>query len=61
MSRKKTLNKKLQKTIAAKRINKLFCMAEENALSGNIFLSNRYVELARKLRAELDELIFDMD
>ena len=49
MSRKKTLDKKMQKIIAKGRINKLFILAEENALSGELDLSNRYVELARKI------------
>ena len=42
-------NKKIQKTIAKRRINKLFLMAEENAISGELKLSDRYVELARKI------------
>jgi ribonuclease P protein subunit RPR2 len=49
MSRKKSLDKKMQKLIANGRINKLFILAEENALSGELDLSNRYVELARKI------------
>ena len=49
MSRKKALDKKMQKIIAKGRINKLFILAEENALSGELNLSNRYVELARKI------------
>jgi len=49
MSRKKALDKKMQKIIANGRINKLFILAEENAHSGELDLSNRYVELARKI------------
>jgi ribonuclease P protein subunit RPR2 len=49
MSRKKALDKKMQKIIAKGRISKLFILAEENALSGELNLSNRYVELARKI------------
>ena len=49
MSRRRILNKKMQKTIATGRINKLFVLAEANALSGEFNLSNRYVELARKI------------
>jgi len=49
MSRRKALDKKMQKIIAKGRINKLFILAEENALSGELNLSNRYVELARKI------------
>jgi len=50
MSKKRTSkDKKIQNTIAKKRINKLFLMAENKALSGNITLANRYVEIARKI------------
>lgn len=49
MSKKKQGDKKLQKTIAKKRISKLFFMAEQNAFSGKLQLANRYVEIARKL------------
>ena len=50
MSKKKTLkDKKNQKTIAKRRINKLFMLAEKNALSNKLNLANRYVELARKI------------
>ena len=49
MPKKNSVNKKLQKTIAKKRIDKLFEIAEENALSGKFVLANRYVELARKI------------
>ena len=43
MSKKKTLGKNMKKIIANRRINKLFILAEENALSGELKLSNRYV------------------
>lgn len=50
MPKKRTSkDKKIQNTIARKRINKLFLMAESKALSGNLSIANRYVELARKL------------
>ena len=49
MANKDSKNKKLQKTIAKKRINKLFEIAEQNALSGKLILANRYVEIARKI------------
>ena len=42
-------DKKTQKIIAKKRIEKLFNLAEKNALSGRIDLSNRYVQIARKI------------
>ena len=49
MIKRAAKNKKFQKTIADKRINKLFSMAEQRALSGNFNLADRYVELARKI------------
>jgi len=49
MSNKKAKNKKEQKSIAKKRIEKLFLLAENAALEGKLNLSNRYVELARKI------------
>jgi ribonuclease P protein subunit RPR2 len=49
MSRKIRITKKQQREIAGRRIGKLFTMAEENALSGKLDLTNRYVELARKI------------
>jgi len=49
MSNKKTIDKKIQKTIAQNRIKKLFLMAEQKALSGDFNLANRYVTLARKI------------
>ena len=49
MSRKKIINKKMQRTIANRRINKLFFLADGAALSGEFNLSRRYIELARKI------------
>jgi ribonuclease P protein subunit RPR2 len=50
MSKKRSSkDKKIQKQIALSRIKKLFLMAENNAISGNLSISNRYVEIARKL------------
>ena len=49
MSRKNTRNKVIQKTIAEKRISNLFTLAEKKALSGNLELANRYVQVARKI------------
>ena len=47
---KKTLkDKKIQKTIALRRIRRLFSLAEQYALSGRLNLSDRYVEIARKI------------
>jgi len=46
---KKRITKKQQKNIARRRIDKLFEMAEENALSNNLKLANRYIEIARKI------------
>ena len=48
MTRRKT-DKKTQKKIATSRINQLFILAEQNALDGKLNLSNRYVEIARKI------------
>jgi ribonuclease P protein subunit RPR2 len=42
-------NKKLQKNIANKRIQRLFRLAEDYALSNRLELSDRYVFLARKI------------
>jgi len=42
-------SKQMQKTIAEKRIIKLFNMAEKKAKEDNFELANRYVEIARKL------------
>ena len=49
MSKKNLKDKKFQKTIAKKRIKKLFYIAEQKALSNNFNLANRYVEIARKI------------
>lgn len=48
-SKKINLNKKNQKTIAKSRINILFELAEQNALSNRLYLSDKYVKLARKI------------
>ncbi len=42
-------NKKLNKSIAKKRIKRLFTLAEECASYNKLELSNRYVFLARKI------------
>lgn len=49
MPKKNFKNKKEQKTIARRRINYLFELAEQYALSDKMSLANRYVELARKI------------
>ena len=50
MTKKRTYkDKKIQKTIANKRIDKLLSMAERRALSDNLNLADRYVEIARKI------------
>jgi len=49
MVKKRRISKIEQKMIASRRINRLFELAEDNALSGEIKLSDRYVELARKI------------
>jgi ribonuclease P protein subunit RPR2 len=49
MAKRKKRDKKIQKIIVNKRINKLFSMAEQRALSGNLILADRYVKIARKL------------
>jgi ribonuclease P protein subunit RPR2 len=49
MSKRRSKDKQFQKSIAHKRINKLFYMAEQKALSGNLPLANRYVDIARKI------------
>ena len=49
MAKKRRISKTEQKKIAGRRINRLFRLAEKNALKGEIRLSNRYVELARKI------------
>lgn len=42
-------DKKNQKTIAKRRIEQLFKLAEQKALKNKMILANRYVELARKI------------
>jgi ribonuclease P protein subunit RPR2 len=49
MSKKPRISKTEQKKIASRRINKLFELAEKNAISGEIKLADRYVEIARKI------------
>ena len=49
MPRRSTKDKKIQKTIARRRINQLFSLAEQYALSSRLNLANRYVEIARKI------------
>ena len=49
MVKKRRISKTEQKRIASKRINRLFELAEKTALNGELKLSDRYVELARKL------------
>jgi ribonuclease P protein subunit RPR2 len=49
MSRRTSKDKKIQKIIARKRIDKLFQLAEQSALSDKLQLSNRYVDLARRI------------
>jgi ribonuclease P protein subunit RPR2 len=49
MGKVNSRNKKIKKTIAKNRILKLFNLAEKKALSGNIDLANRYVQVARKI------------
>jgi len=50
MKKQNSKNKKLQKSIAIRRINQLFSMAEQSALSDKFKLANRYVEIARKIK-----------
>ncbi len=49
MARRQRIDKKTQKTIAKRRIRKLFVLAEKNALEGKLSLSSRYVEIARHI------------
>ena len=49
MAKRRRITKTEQKSIASRRIKKLFSLAEENALSGDLRFSDRYVELARKI------------
>ena len=47
--KKKHRDKKTEKNIAERRINYLFTIAEKNAHEGRLNLSNRYVEIARRI------------
>jgi len=49
MPNRNQTNKKLQKIIAKRRIDNLFCLAEQKAQLNDLNLANRYVELARKI------------
>ena len=49
MAKGNSKDKQIQKTIAKKRIARLFELAEKNALKGKLNLANRYVNLARKI------------
>jgi ribonuclease P protein subunit RPR2 len=49
MGKARKKDKKNKKKIAKNRIERLFSLAEKNALSGRIDLSSRYVHIARKL------------
>jgi len=49
MVKRRRITKTEQRKIAGRRISRLFGLAEENALSGNLRFSDRYVELARKI------------
>jgi len=49
MPKKPRISRNEQKKIASRRINRLFELAEKNALSGEIKLADRYVEIARKI------------
>jgi len=49
MPRKYDAKKKVYRTIALRRIHYLFSLAEISALRGKLQLSDRYVELARKI------------
>ena len=49
MSKRRNIDKKIQKTIASGRIKKLFTLAEKYALDGELNLSNRYVYISRKI------------
>jgi ribonuclease P protein subunit RPR2 len=42
-------NKKLQKSIAKKRIFNLFNLADDKALSGDLDLADRYTDIARRI------------
>lgn len=49
MSARRNRNKKLEKKIAKSRIEKLFKLAEEKALQGDLNLADRYITIARKI------------
>ncbi len=49
MIKKRKKDKKEQKNIAKKRIEKLFLLAKRNALDSKFDLSDRYVKIARKI------------
>ena len=49
MKAKKRKDKEIQKTIAQNRIEKLFLLAEKNALSDRLDMADRYVEIARNI------------
>ena len=49
MSGKNTKKKRIQKTIAKNRVQKLFVLAEKKAFSGDFVLANRYIQIAREL------------
>jgi len=49
MAKRNIKDKKIQKTIAERRIKQLFLLAEQQALNNKLNLANRYIELARKI------------
>ena len=49
MVRRRKEEKKIKKQIAERRINHLFQLAEKEALNGSFDLSDRYVDIARKI------------
>ena len=49
MGKKKRITREEQKRIANRRINRLFLLAEEKSHAGELNLSDRYVEIARKI------------
>ena len=49
MSQRRIRKKKFQKSIAKNRIQHLFRLAEQYALNDKLYLSDRYVFLARKI------------
>jgi len=46
---RRRLSRRIQRIIARKRIKKLFEMAEERALKGDLYFANRYVDIARRI------------